>query len=439
MAWERSFDEWLAAGALVTRMYREELGREGDPSGWVNWLAHWREGDHGADFENWLRRQFRDSEEARLRHGSSPSGTPDPPAPELPPAPPAVVVPFPTPPLRATAPIRVTDDSDDVINRVYSYWPNAWLHGSTAYVFVGDRGGPPRFFAVDLATGQVMRLGSPLPYAGESEGWYWDADGRIYLTDGPRLRHVNPFAPHEDRVVFDITTDLPGNYQDCDLWQAHSSDDGQTHSATVRRITSGTFPKIGTVCVRQGRGVDFFDAHGELDESQVTPDGRYLVIKELLDGELLSNRIITVGTRETRLLRKADGAVGHSDCGPGLLIGEWSPPPGSDHGQCVRWDLDGPLVPSRRRELFPTWNMGHVSLRGSRCVLSNDTHISLVSLEGGGVVDLRAHGMVVRDSNRPYDFQVRANLDPTGTVATYITNNGTERFDMYLLVLPAAA
>lgn len=313
--------------------------------------------------------------------------------------------------------IKVTNELDgDLLNRGYSYWPSSWVSGASVYAFVGHADGQPRFYLIDVPTGTVTRLGPLLGYDGTGEGWYFDSDGYVYLCDGPRLRRVNPFVG-DDRVVFDISSEHPN----CRLWQAHSSDDGQTHCATVQQIVSdGPYPNLGTVVFRKGRQ-EYYPAQGTLDESAITSDGAYLVIKEGND-----NRVITLGSRETRWLRDADGAVGHSDCGPSLMVGE-----DDQHGECVLWDLRKPLVPEHRRRLFSTWNMGHVSVRGGKCLLSNDDHLSLVHLDGGGVTPLLEHGM----KGSGYDFQVQGTLDPTGRVATYVSN-AAGRMDLYLVWLP---
>jgi hypothetical protein len=287
-----------------------------------------------------------------------------------------------------------------------------------AIVFAGHADERPRFFAVDLTSGSIERLGALVPYSGTGEGWYWNAAGRIYLIEGPRLRCVDPFTGADD-VVFDISETHPG----CRLWQAHSSDDDATHCATVERLSSdGPYLRLGTVVVRHGHQT-FYPAEAPVDESQVTADGTFLIIKE---GE--DNRIINLETGETRVLRDEEGAVGHSDCGPGLLVGE-----DNIHGACVLWDLGAPLTPENRRMLFSTWNMGHVSVRGGRCLQSDATSLRLVALDGSGAMPLLEHGMV----GTGYDFQVHANLDPSGRVATYISN-AAGRFDVYLVVLPDA-
>lgn len=316
----------------------------------------------------------------------------------------------PTVPAGAVRSIRVTDERDgDLVNRAYSYWPMCWLHGRTATAFVGTADGRPRFFRVDLDTGHVERLGSLLGYGGTAEGWYFEVSGSVSLCDGPLLRRVNPFTG-QDVVVMDIRSVHP----DCRIWQAHSSEDGQTHCATVERIVNdGPYQRIGTVAARHG-SVQFFGANGVLDESQVTADGAYLVIKEDED-----NRIVTLASGQERILRDADGALGHSDCGAGFMVGE-----DNQRGACVHVDL----ATLERRVLFETWNMGHVSVRANRCLLSNQTHLSLVALDGSGVTPILEHGM----SGSGYDFQVRANLDPTGHVACYLSN-AHGRLDLFLV------
>jgi hypothetical protein len=263
--------------------------------------------------------------------------------------------------------VQVTNAADgELLNREYSYWPHAVVLDGFIYVFAGHADGHPRFFKV-TARGDVIRLGPMMPYRGTAEGWYWCVQGWIYLIDGPRLRTVNPFTG-ENRVVFSIEESHPG----CQLWQAHSSDDGGTHSATVQRIVhDGAYPRIGTVVSRYGEQ-SYYEAHGSLDESALTPDGEFLIIKEDHD-----NRIINLINGEERLLRDSDGALGHSDCGPGFMVGEFSH---GEHGECVLWDLRRPLTMDRRRVLFHTWNMGHVSIRGGVCLLSDRNSLSVVSL-----------------------------------------------------------
>lgn len=309
--------------------------------------------------------------------------------------------------------IQVTDASDgEFVNRGYSYWSQAVVIGDAVIAFAGHVDGHPRFFSVSLRNGVVQRnLGALLRYTGTAEGWHFDREGWIYLCDGPRLRRVNPFSG-EDRIVFDIGDAYPGHQ----LWQAHSSDDGQTHSATIQQVVSeGAYPKIATVVHRQGRE-HYFPALGPLDESAITSDGAFLIIKEGDD-----NRIVNLETGTRRIVTNAAGAIGHSDCGPGYVVGE-----DDQRGACIYWDLRT----NERRVLYETWGMGHVSVRAGRCLLSDAMNLSLVSLTGAGLLTLAQHGMVGDD----YDHQVFASLSPCGRVAAYMSN-ATGRMDLYLLTL----
>lgn len=318
--------------------------------------------------------------------------------------------------------VKVTDERDgELVNRGYSYWPQAWIkdaEGAT-YAFCGHADGNPRFFRV--VDGGVNRLGPLLEghYLGTGEGLYWSRDGRVHVCAGSQLRLVNPFTGAEE-LIYDASAD---GHPDWNLWQAHSSDDGQVHSATVRIPTpSGPYPAVGTLLVRGG-AASFYPAEGELDESQVSSDGAYLLIKESHGASDDDNRLVNLATGDVQRLTKAEGALGHSDCGASFAIGA-----DRANGTCAYVSFTQRLRAGRA--LFQTWNMGHVSVKGGRCLLADATALSLVALDGSGVTKLADHGMIGDD----YDHQVMANLDLTGRVAAYLSN-AAGRMDLYLLEL----
>lgn len=318
----------------------------------------------------------------------------------------------------------VTGPQDGVqLPRQYSYWANAWTSGDLIYVFNGGQDGGVRFFSVHRQTGEVLRLGTLLPhYGGTGEGWSWDRDGRIVLCDGPRLRRVSPFTS-EDTILCDISGTHPG----CQLWQAHASADGRTHSATVQQIVpEGSYPKLGTLCVRDG-AQRFYPAVGALDESQIDPSGRFLLIKETRqrDRPRLDNRILDLDAQTDTWLLDEDGAVGHSDMGAGFVVGE-----DDQLGACTRRRLDAPHT--QPLPLFPTRNLGYVAVRGGRCLHSGESHLSLVDLGGGGVTPLLAHGN--QNPSGDYDDRVKANLSPDGRVVCYMSNASGRR-EVYVAVL----
>jgi hypothetical protein len=321
------------------------------------------------------------------------------PRPPLPPSPPI------TPSAFNWNLLQLTQPGDErVPDREYSYWPHTVRIGDYVYAFCCSSSGHPPFFRID-ANGEIFRMGPMIGYASEGEGWYWDKRGLVYLIDGPRLRRVNPFNG-EDEILFDIS----GRYPNHNLWQAHSSDDGQVHSATVRQNSDGFNPHIATVICNRG-ALQFVPVFGQQDEAHMLGSGSHCIIEE--DN---NNRIVEVASGREQLILDADGALSHIDCGPDYMVGE-------DNINGVAWKIEIPSL--HRTELERTWGMGHVSVQNGKCLLSNAGSLLWMDLNGGGLTHILDHGMVVPgDANDPYDFQVKANLDATGTVALFMTNEG---------------
>ncbi len=345
-------------------------------------------------------------------HGGSPAPLPDPPDPPAEPRPSAD--PPPTGPIRL---IRITGPADGrLINRGQSYWAQCWIRerDQQIFCFVGSDSGRPLFYQIDRRTRRVERLGSLLNVPGEGEGWYWDAEGLITYPSGPILRRVDPFQVVISAVLLDITDRFPG----CDLWQAHSSDDGTVQSATVRQIVAeGPYPKIGTIVSQRGQ-IRWFPVEREpLDESAIDASGRWLLIKE---GPGPDNKIVDLQTGSVRWIADGNRAMGHSDMGWGFVVGEADKP---DPGQCGLIDL----ASLQYRALFNTLNMGHVSVRGRRCLLSSPDGIERLDLATG--IRRRLLEAATQD-----DAGLQASLDPTGQVAIYLTDTGG-RLDAFLLDL----
>jgi hypothetical protein len=316
-------------------------------------------------------------------------------------------------------PFEVTNDLGGRIpRRKYSYWPDSrvLLDGSML-VFCGNQDGQAQFFTM-RPDGTVSILGSLQSYyKGETEGWYFGADGKLYLipSGSSTLHRIDPFSG-DDEVVFHISKDYPN----CDIWQAHSSDDGTVHCATVRRILPDQSTQPIATVLAVGQRLRYIPAAGKLDESHLTSDGKWLIIEE--DD---TNRVINIATGDEKRIIDPDGALSHIDCGPGYMVGE-----DNINGKCWKWDLNA----WTKTALFDTWGMGHVSVRNGRCLRSSDVALEWVDLNGGGLTKILDHLMVTGPGDA-YDYQVKASLDVTGTVAVYMTNHGNPNGPQSVMVV----
>lgn len=289
---------------------------------------------------------------------------------------------------------RLTHIPGPFVPRHYAYWSNAVVLSDSTYVFAGHVDGQRRLFQIGPhgEFNEVPR--NYLPAWSTTEGWYWNRVGDVYhlSDDGSSLVRLNPFTGTPSVFVLIARSATH-------LWQPHSSDDGEVHSATVQGVPS----RLGTIVNYRGRRLDF-PAIGALDESILTKDGEWLVILEEN-----FNRVIRLATGEERRITQQEGAVGHCDTGSNFIVGE-----DDHHGACVVWSFPE----FSRRELFSTWNMGHVSVKGNRILHSDNEKIGLVDAETGAYQELLRHGVQVTD----YDSQIRANLSPCGMRAFWIAN-----------------
>ncbi len=333
--------------------------------------------------------------------------------------------------------IRITNASDGAILPVgYSYWRNINQHGGrpSLLVFLGAADGHPLLFEVDKATGSVTPRGPIGSLRGTAEGWYFSATVPTAL-----------YLPMQETFVrFDVETQAaeplfsvgPGRL----LWQMSSSDDDEVHAGTVK---DADYKDVGVVVHRRGTTL-FLEIGDGYDECQLDKTGRWLVIKEGAGGA--DNRIVDLDTGEERTLRNQDGAVGHSDTGAGVVIGEDDQ---HEPGALVAWDLAGPLTPESRRLLYhlTQWDtgLGHVSVRGDRILVSHAHRLGcprvnelvLVSADGSLQSRAVAPNMVDMGCGPGSDYEKlpKANLDPLGEYACWTANCGGDRFDAFLVQL----
>ena len=379
---------------------------------------------------------------------------------------------FPAP--YGTTGTRLTNASDcgggDCVNYVgYSYWRNINNHvgSDTMLVVLGlDRqrgGGGPTLFSYNKNTGETRNAGplfsadSPHSWA-SGEGWYFSASQRhaLYMNDGVRLLKYD-VVTHAMETVFDVREHLGADRR---LWQIHSSNDDNVHSATVK---DGSYSDLGCVSYNQSTGrATFIARKGDFDECQVDKSGRWLLVKENIDGRNgEDNRIIDLQSGAEQIFYDEEGAAGHSDLGYGYLVAEdnmynqagavrvWQ------FGQDTKAAGQGTLVYA-----LSSWDgggVGHVSHGNAKAgtpinqqmVCSSNAYrvnlprvneIVCYRLDGSmnalivapNMTDLNASG----GGSDDYSKRPKGNLDPTGEYFVWTSNVGTNRNDAFIVRVP---
>ncbi len=385
---------------------------------------------------------------------------------------------FPAPYHTAAVRLTVPDDCGgrDCVKPVgYSYWSNINNHASsdTMLIFLTldrQRGGAgPSLFSVDKRTGETRNLGplfpSSSPFSWNSgEGWYFSRTRRhtLYIHSGPRLLRYD-VQTRIFETVFDVTSVFGANRY---IWQAHSSADDRVHSATLR--DHATYAPLGCLAYRENlRQWYFAPLRGEFDECQVDKSGRWLVIKENVDGRYgEDNRVIDLETGAERVLLDENGAGGHSDLGFGYMVAidNFSPRPGAV--RTWRFDMDlaggqpaGP-VPGQGTMSYQhsAWGSGtgHIAHGNARAGIDPDRQIAcssyasrsdvprqheIVCFRLDGALDalVVAPTMVDLDAGgggSDYNKLPKGNLDFTGQYFIWTTNAATGRLDAYIVRVP---
>lgn len=194
------------------------------------------------------------------------------------------------------------------------------------------------------------------------------------------------------------------------LWQIHSSYDETVHSASRQ---NNLYQITGWLVNNKGN-IESYDLAGEPDECQIDKSGQFLIIKE--DNY---NRIININTDEEHFISNEQGAVGHSDCGFGYVLGE------NDFSQYAgALDLIN-LNNQRATLIYSTgiWNMGYVSFTNAKitsiinqkCLITTPNQLISVKLDGSGQGKIICP--VVESSE--YEYRAKANLCPLGEYAIW--------------------
>ena len=385
---------------------------------------------------------------------------------------------FPSP--YSTTGIRLTNagdcgGQDCVLSVGYSYWSNINNHSGsdTMLVFLGlERrrgGGGPTLFSFNKRTGETQNLGplfsadSPYSWA-TGEGWYFSASQptTLYMNDGPRMLRYDVVS-HAMSQVYNVESLLGAGRV---IWQMHSSNDDHVHSATVK--DSGTYKELGCIAYddRHPNVPTFVAAKGDYDECQIDKSGRYLVVKENVDGRNgEDNRIIDLQTGAETVFLDENGAAGHSDLGYGYMVAEdnFNAMPGA-----VRvWQLGQDLAGSNNGHAagqgtlvyeLSSWStgIGHIahgnstnaSSAGQMACVSNASRNNLprvneivcVRLDGSmqalivapNMTDLNASG----GGSDDYWKIPSGNIDVTGEYFIWTANMGTSRQDAFIVRIP---
>ena len=385
---------------------------------------------------------------------------------------------FPSP-YRTTG-VRLSNASDcggqDCVLPVgYSYWSNINNHAGsdTMLIFLGlhrqKGGGGPTLFSFNKRTGQTANLGPlfaadhPLSWS-TGEGWYFSAarPNALYVTDGARLLRYD-VSSRAFETAFDAGSQFGA---DTYLWQAHSSADDRVHSATLRQ--SSTYEMLGCVVYSEvTRVASWFPKKGDFDECQVDRSGRWVVIKENVDGANgEDNRVVDLQTGTEQLLTDPNGASGHSDMGFGYLVSEdnFNRLPGAVRRWNLSLDMSGgqPATVAGQGDLvyqLSSWStgVGHIAYgnaqssrpieqqvacasNASREQLPRVNEIVCFKLDGSlqtlvvapNLTDLNAAGGGADD----YSKLPKGNIDVTGEYFIWTANAGSGRLDAFLVRIP---
>jgi hypothetical protein len=366
-----------------------------------------------------------------------------------------------------TTGIRLTNSNDcggsDCVNYIgYSYWPNINNHSGqdSMLIFVGlertEGGSGPSLYQYNKLTDKVDNLGPlfdsthPLSWS-SGEGWYFSATNptALYVNDQQKLQRYDVIRD-TFTTVFNANLFGANRY----LWQFHSSADDLVHSATLR--SSSDYSMLGCAVYFEGNGQSrFFPRKGEFDECQVDKSGKWLLIKENVDGkDGEDNRIINLETGHERVLLDRDGAGGHSDLGYGYMIAtdNWA----SAANTQKLWNFNAPTLQGKVVYHNEAWQVSapdHISHTNSRhdeapeqqyaCGSSlnqtNAAHANEIicfGLDGSNQTLVVAPVLSSTDGGDSYNIAPKGNLDPTGRYFIWSSNTGGSRMDVFLVKVP---
>lgn len=366
--------------------------------------------------------------------------------------------------------IRLTNETDcggqNCVYPVgYSYWRNINNHTNSDHILIflglsSEKGGKgPSLFKVDKQTGLVTNLGplfSPNSnfFYHTTEGWYFSATDPdiLYVFEGSTMYRYN-VVDKSFETVFDIQT----YYSDTFIWQMHSSNDDNVHSATLKSAT--TYESLGCVVyIEDQQDINFYERQGNFDECQIDKSGEWLLIKENVDSKYEEdNRIINVKNGTEKVLLDENGNAGHSDMGFGYMVGAdnfdlhpnaikiWNFAQGLITEKLVHynigWDAPSPnhISHTNSKDNVPIEDQYACGSSVSRINILRSNEIICFRLDGSLKVLTIAPVMTNLDTgggNDDYENSPKGNLDITGEYFIWTSNMGTNRLDAFLVKIP---
>ena len=388
--------------------------------------------------------------------------------------------------------IRLTNASDcggqDCLWYVgYSYWRNINNHaGSNDMLIVlgMDRnagGAGPSLIAYNKTTDQVVNRG-PLfaafdPYSySTGEGWYFSGKQPtklyVYLVGGAKLWRYDVISKTaEAKPALDLTqckrpSVCPSTA--AFIFQPHSSDDDQVHSATVQ---DSSFARLGCVVYRSDtKRFQFFAPRpgNFIDECHVDKSGNWLMLLEGTPSGSLNNRVVDLRKGTITTIDDVQGALGHLDMGYGYAVGadNWNPLPNATI--LLKFPVTrtqrpiGPVVHFNKRwDIAAANHIAHGNARagapetqyacGSNASRVADMADEIVCFSlnanryADGSIDVLVVAPVMTDLDAAggrdvygddYPQVPKGNLDVTGGYFIWTTNMGGDRLDAFLVKVP---
>lgn len=399
------------------------------------------------------------------------------------------------PPPYRTQGIRLTDASDcafgqDCVAYVgYSYWRNVNNHVGCPImlIFLGmdrSRGGNgPALIGYNKVTDEVRTLwplfeaSSAYSYS-TGEGWYFSATQPTklytYLVGGTELRQYDVLArqfeptPAPDLRACPQPKACPSDA--AYIFQPHSSDDDQVHSATVQ---NADFERLGCLVQRSSlrRSLYFPKSSGyTFDECHLDKSGRWLILLETKSTGADDNRIVDLRNGRITTIGDAQGGLGHLDMGFGYAVGadNYNALPNatvlmpfpvsssvSPDGRVVHFNKRWDIVAANHvahgnaiRAVGP--NAQYACGSNASRVPDMADEIVCFSLDPGrnqdGSLDVLVVAQVLTDLDAlggndldgdDYEQMPKGNLDVTGRYFIWTTNMGGDRLDAFLVKVPA--